>query len=76
MFKRFGFIISIGLSASAIGQSLIFTPENEPVEVAASSFGNKAIRMVTQCRRCARFGFRVQRSFVCQCMGQCLRCFR
>lgn len=46
MFKRFLFIISIGLSASAIGQSLIFTPENEPVEVAASSFGNKAIRMV------------------------------
>ena len=46
MLKRFGFIISIGLSGSAIGQSLIFTPQNEPVEVAASSFGNKAIRMV------------------------------
>ena len=47
MFKLYGFIISIGLSTIAIGQSFIFTPENEPVEVAASSFGNKAIRMVT-----------------------------
>ena len=40
-------ILCLALSAHALSQSLIFSPETEPVEVASSSFGNKAIRMVT-----------------------------
>ena len=46
MRKTLGFIMSFTLAISTSGQSLVFTPSSEPVEVAPSSFGNKAIRMV------------------------------
>ena len=47
MHKPSFIILCLALSAHALSQSLIFSPETEPVEVASSSFGNKAIRMVT-----------------------------
>ena len=45
MRKTLGFIMSVTLAISTSGQSLVFTPSSEPLEVALSSFGNKAIRM-------------------------------
>ena len=47
MLKFQSFLLCIALSANALGQSLFFAPDNAPAEVASNSFGNKAIRMVT-----------------------------